>query len=91
MILKTTPQIIQTYKAIYKNVIEKENELIERVKQMSMADYHIKTTWIQNENEKEKDKLGRNIKERFKRQRSAIEINERRRRKNDEFKHREIL
>lgn len=60
--------MINTYKTIYKNIIDKENELLEKTKQMIEADKCIHTTYVDEPKEYNEE-----IKRRFKRQRNTIE------------------
>lgn len=73
---------MQTYKAIYNNVIEKEEQIIEKVKTMIKANMFIKNNYREEEKE-----YTDTIKKRLKMQRNKLE-----RIQNDKFtKYRKIL
>lgn len=50
IVVKSIPALIQMYKQIYNNYILKEEEIIQKTKQMIEADKNIKTTYIKPSN-----------------------------------------
>ena len=66
--LKSTPEIFRVYQQIYRNVINQQEELRNRTKQMIEADKVIKTTFIHEQRE-----YPEKIKQRLKRQRAKLE------------------
>lgn len=66
--IKSIPALIQMYKQIYSNYIVKEEEIINKTKQMIEADKNIKTTYI-----KPSDKIPNELtKMKIKRQRQQV-------------------
>lgn len=65
---------------MYRNIIKKDDEIKEHIKQMEIADRDINTTFVKGTENKSVE-----IEERFRRQRRKVD------RRYDEHKHRKVL